>query len=63
LEVDSTHYIVHVAIFGSTLGGESPKETLQRIAQGQFGGRVNATASGGGTYSPPLNDDFNPFEE
>jgi hypothetical protein len=62
LEVDSTHYIVQVATFGSTIGDESPEETLWRIAQGQFGGRVNGTASGGGTYSPPLNDDFNPFE-
>jgi hypothetical protein len=63
LEVESTHYIVQVATFGSTLGEESPEETLQRIAQGQFGGRVNRTASGGGTYSPPLKYDFNPFEE
>jgi hypothetical protein len=52
-----------VATFGSTVGGESPEETLQRIAQGQFGGRVNGTSSSGGTYSPPLNDDFNPFDQ
>jgi hypothetical protein len=62
LEVTSTHYIVQVATFHSTVRGESPEETLDRIAQGQFGGRVNGTASGGGTYSLPLHDDFNPFE-
>jgi hypothetical protein len=62
LEVTSTHYSVQVATFHSTVRGESLEETLDRIAQGQFGGRVNGTASGGGTYSPPLHDDFNPFE-
>ncbi|KAL6870899.1 hypothetical protein ACP4OV_014747 [Aristida adscensionis] len=52
----------NVDTFGSNIGGESPEETLQRIANGQFGGRVIGTASGGGTYSPPLHDDFNPFD-
>jgi hypothetical protein len=63
LEVDSTHYIVHVTTFGSIVGGESLEETFERITQRQFGGRVNGTASGGGTYSPPLHDDFNPFDQ
>jgi hypothetical protein len=59
----NTWWNIKVATFGSTIGGESPKETLHSIAQGQFGGRVNGTSSGGGTYSPPLNDDFNPFDK
>jgi hypothetical protein len=42
---------------------ESPEETLYIIAQGYFGGPVNGTAGGGATYSPPLDDDFNPFDQ
>jgi hypothetical protein len=42
---------LQVATFGSTVGGESSEETLHRIAQGQFGGQINGTACGGGTYS------------
>jgi hypothetical protein len=36
---------------------ESPEETLSRIAQGRFCGHENAaTTSGGGNYSPPINE-------
>ncbi|KAL6645213.1 hypothetical protein ACP70R_016821 [Stipagrostis hirtigluma subsp. patula] len=44
--------------YGSVAGVESPEDTLHRIAHGVFGGPVNATASGGGNYSPPQDDDF-----
>ncbi|KAL6639429.1 hypothetical protein ACP70R_023159 [Stipagrostis hirtigluma subsp. patula] len=44
--------------FGSSIREESPETTLNRIAHGVFGGPVNATTSGGGNYSPPLEDDF-----
>ncbi|KAL6847358.1 hypothetical protein ACP4OV_023211 [Aristida adscensionis] len=55
--------IKKVDTFGSNVGGESPEEILHRIAQGHFACRVNGTASGGGTYSHPLDDYFNPFDQ
>lgn len=57
--------------FGSSIQGETIVETLSRIAYGEFGvtanapsgdsnggAHVNAPASGGGNFSPPLDDDF-----
>ncbi|CAD6254433.1 unnamed protein product [Miscanthus lutarioriparius] len=45
---------------GSFVGIESPEETLSRIAHGRVRGHENAaTTSGGGNYSPPI-DEF-PF--
>jgi hypothetical protein len=53
---------------------ETPEETMSRIAYGQFcgvnastcvggnAGVVNATRSGGGSYSPHQQDDFPLFE-
>ncbi|WVZ89659.1 hypothetical protein U9M48_036034 [Paspalum notatum var. saurae] len=37
---------------GSSVGMETPEQTLSRIANGVFHGHVNATTSGGGTCSP-----------
>ena len=37
---------------------ETPEETLSRIACGNFRSHVNATTSGGGTYSPPVEEEF-----
>jgi len=48
----------NVGTFGSSVGMETPEETLSRIASGNFRSHVNATTSGGGTYSPPVEEDF-----
>lgn len=48
----------NVGTFGSSVGIETPEETLSRIASGNFHSHVNATTSGGGTYSPPVEEDF-----
>jgi hypothetical protein len=37
---------------------ETPVETLIRIAYGVYRGNVNATTSGGVTYSPQEDDEF-----
>ena len=50
--------IAQVGTFGSSVGMETPEETLSRIASGNFRSHVNATTSGGGTYSPPVEEDF-----
>ncbi|KAJ1255430.1 hypothetical protein BS78_06G052800, partial [Paspalum vaginatum] len=42
--------------YGSFVRAETPEETLSRIANGVFRGLVNATTSGGGTYSPQEDD-------
>ncbi|KAG0520997.1 hypothetical protein BDA96_08G123200 [Sorghum bicolor] len=60
--------------FGSSIRAETPDETISRIACGVFRGHpsgtsaanettsgVNGTTSGGGTYSPPLEEEQFPF--
>jgi hypothetical protein len=60
----TVHIISYMLLLlAQSLEEKVQKKHYQRIAQGQFGGRVNGSASGGDTYSPPLNDDFNLFEQ
>ena len=50
--------IAQVGTFASSVGMETPDQTLNRITSGNFRSYVNATTSGGGTYSSPVEEEF-----
>lgn len=55
-------FFLELEVFGrNILEWSSPKQALSRIAKGNFHCHVNATTSGGATYSPTQDDEFTLF--